>query len=198
MVRKGANLRVIQEALGHRPHNTASRYVSLARELLMHQQLAGLAQGDVGAGDGRRAGAAVGLHDVAVHGEGALAQEVEAGDRPQRAADEPLDLVGAGAHAPQGGLAGAAGLSGAREHAVLGGNPAGAGAAQEGRQPVLRADGAEDDGLPQLDEGRALGVGQVLRGDAHLAHLVGLAAVGAKRGHGSITRGKYSTLGVVG
>jgi len=45
MVRKGANLRVIQEALGHRPHNTASRYVSLAREL-MHQQLAGLALRD--------------------------------------------------------------------------------------------------------------------------------------------------------
>jgi len=91
MVRKGASLRVIQEALGHRPHNTASRYVSLAQEL-MHQQLAGLAQGDVGAGDGCRAGAAVGLEDVAVDGEGALAQEVEPGDRAQGAADEPLDL----------------------------------------------------------------------------------------------------------
>jgi len=95
MVRKGANLRVIQEALGHRPHNTASRYVSLAQEL-MHQQLAGLAQGHVGAGDGCRAGAAVGLDDVAVHGEGALAQEVELGDRPQGAPDEPLGSRGCG------------------------------------------------------------------------------------------------------
>jgi site-specific recombinase XerD len=38
MVRKGTNLRVVQEALGHSSLQTTSRYVSLAREL-MDQQL---------------------------------------------------------------------------------------------------------------------------------------------------------------
>jgi site-specific recombinase XerD len=37
-VRKGTNLRVVQEALGHSSLQTTSRYVSLAREL-MDQQL---------------------------------------------------------------------------------------------------------------------------------------------------------------
>jgi len=34
MVRKGTNLRVVQEALGHSSLQTTSRYVSLARELM--------------------------------------------------------------------------------------------------------------------------------------------------------------------
>lgn len=38
MVRKGTNLRVVQEALGHTSLQTTSVYVSLAREL-MDQQL---------------------------------------------------------------------------------------------------------------------------------------------------------------
>jgi site-specific recombinase XerD len=38
MVRKGTNLRVVQEALGHSSLQTTSCYVSLAREL-MDQQL---------------------------------------------------------------------------------------------------------------------------------------------------------------
>ena len=38
MVRKGTNLRVVQEALGHTSLQTTSRYISLAREL-MDQQL---------------------------------------------------------------------------------------------------------------------------------------------------------------
>jgi site-specific recombinase XerD len=38
MVRKGTNLRVVQEALGHSSLQTTSRYVALAREL-MDQQL---------------------------------------------------------------------------------------------------------------------------------------------------------------
>jgi site-specific recombinase XerD len=37
MVRKGTNLRVVQEALGHSSLQTTSRYVSLARELMDEQ-----------------------------------------------------------------------------------------------------------------------------------------------------------------
>ena len=46
-------------------------------------------------GDGRRAGAAVGLEHVAVDPDGVLAQRVQVVDRAQRAAEEPLDLDGA-------------------------------------------------------------------------------------------------------
>ncbi len=37
MVRKGTNLRAVQEALGHTPLQTTSVYVSLARELMDEQ-----------------------------------------------------------------------------------------------------------------------------------------------------------------
>jgi integrase/recombinase XerC len=37
MVRKGTNMRVVQEALGHSSLQTTSRYVSLARELMDEQ-----------------------------------------------------------------------------------------------------------------------------------------------------------------
>jgi len=37
MVRKGTNLRVVQEALGHTSLQTTSRYISLARELMDEQ-----------------------------------------------------------------------------------------------------------------------------------------------------------------
>ncbi len=48
-----------------------------------------------GAGDGGGAGAAVGLDDVAVEGDGALAQFAQVDRGAQRAADQALDLQGA-------------------------------------------------------------------------------------------------------
>ena len=50
-------------------------------------------QRDPRAVDRGGAGAAVGLENVAIDREGALAQRVEVGDRTQRATDQPLDLV---------------------------------------------------------------------------------------------------------
>ena len=82
----------------------------------------GLREGNVGAGDRRRASAAVRLDDIAVHGEGALAEEIELGDGAKRATDEALDLGGAPGAAA--GLAGGAGVSGAGKHSVFGGDPA--------------------------------------------------------------------------
>src|SRR5699024_1948085 len=52
-------------------------------------------QGDVGAGDGGGAGAAIGLQDVAVQLDGVLPQRVEVDHGPQGAPDQPGDLVGA-------------------------------------------------------------------------------------------------------
>src|SRR3972149_4740584 len=71
---------------------------------------------------------------------------------------------------------------GTGQHAVLGGDPAAALAAQELRDPVLDADGAEDRRAPQLDERRAVSVREVAAGDAQRPHLVVAASVRAQKG----------------
>ena len=65
-----------------------------------------------GAGDGRGARAAVGLNDVAVDPDSALAEAREIGDRAQSTADEPLDFVGASALPAFGDFARSAGQRG--------------------------------------------------------------------------------------
>ena len=57
----------------------------------------GVGERHVGAGDGRGAGAAVGLQHVAVEHDGVLAQGLGVDDGAQAAPDEPADLVGAAA-----------------------------------------------------------------------------------------------------
>src|SRR5437773_9979467 len=47
------------------------------------------------AGDGGGARAAIRLQHVAIDGDGALAERLEVRHRPERAADQPLDLLGA-------------------------------------------------------------------------------------------------------
>ena len=59
--------------------------------------LDGIGERHVAAGDRGRPRAAVGLDDVAVDGDRALAELGQLDHRAQRAADEPLDLVGAAA-----------------------------------------------------------------------------------------------------
>src|SRR5207237_7205103 len=113
-----------------------------------------LREGHVSAGDGRCAGTAVCLEDVAVYGEGALAEEIELGDGAKRATDEALDLGGAPGAAA--GLAGGAGVSGAGKHSVFGGDPAGTAADGEAGQAVLDGDRTEDTRLTHVDESRAL------------------------------------------
>ncbi len=81
-------------------------------------------QRDVGAGDGRGPGAAVGLEHVAVEHDRVLAERLQVDAGPQRPADQPGDLVGAAADAALDRLAVAAGVGGPRQHRVLGGDPA--------------------------------------------------------------------------
>jgi hypothetical protein len=65
-------------------------------------------EGDGGSGDGGGAGSAVGLEDVAVEDDGALAEGLHVDDGAERAADEALDLVGAAADLAAFGFAGGA------------------------------------------------------------------------------------------
>ena len=66
----------------------------------LHETLACVVQSDVGATDRRRAGAAVGLEDIAVEPNRRLAERPHVGDRTQRPADESLDLLGTTLCAP--------------------------------------------------------------------------------------------------
>ena len=83
-----------------------------------------------GAGDRRGARAAVGLQHVAVDGDLPLAERLQVDDGAQRAADQALDLQRAPALVPERRLAAHALVRGARQHAVFGGDPALAAAAQ--------------------------------------------------------------------
>src|SRR5690606_411314 len=136
-------------------------------------------QGHVGAGDRGGAGAAIGLQHVAVQGDGALAQGVAVHAGAQAAPDQALDFQGAPALLAARGLAVVAGVGGARKHAVFGGDPAGALAAQEARHAVLDAGRAQHPGFAKGDQDRTLGVAGIAALDAHFAHLAGRAAAGA-------------------
>ena len=121
------------------------------------QGFKGEGKGDRGAGDGCGARAAVGLEDVAVKDDGALAEGLHVDDRAQAAADETLDLVGAARDFAALTLARGAGDSGAGQHGVFRGDPAAARVAQPGGNAGLDGGVAEDAGVAEGDEDRAFG-----------------------------------------
>src|SRR5262249_24455311 len=128
------------------------------KRLALDQLAQGEMKRDIAAGDRRRARAAIGLQDVAVDADLALAQSFEVGDGAQRAADEALDLLRPAALAAARGLAVGARRGGARQHAVFGGDPAVAAVAQARRYLLLEAGGAEDVGVAEPRKARALGI----------------------------------------
>ena len=114
-------------------------------------------EGDVAAGDRRRPRPAVGLEDVAVDRDRPLAEPGQVDHAAQRAPDEPLDLVGPAADPALDRLA-LGPLGGRpRQHRVLGGDPAGALAAQVRRDAVVDRRRAQDLGVADPDPARALG-----------------------------------------
>ena len=114
-------------------------------------------EGDVAAGDRRRARAAVGDDDVAVHGDRPLAEPGQVHDAAQRAPDQPLDLVRPAADLALRGLALGALGGRARQHLVGAGDPARALAAEVRRDAVLDRRGAQHLGVAEADHARPLG-----------------------------------------
>src|SRR6266542_700900 len=138
----------------------------------------GVGHGDEAACDGRRARAAVGLDDVAVDPDRALAELGHLDDGAERAADQALDLLRpAAGPAP---LAAHARVRRARQHAVLRRHPALALPLEEGRHLLLDRGGADDLRVAELDQDRALGVAEVVAGHAHGPEVLGPAAVEAE------------------
>ena len=137
-------------------------------------------EGDRRPGDGGGAGSTVGLEDVAVEDDGALAESLHIDDGAEGAADEALDLVGASADLAAFGLTWCAGEGGAGEHAVLGGDPAAAGVAEPAGNALFDCGVAEDTRVAVLDEDRAFGHGDEVWSDADGAEGVGVAVVGTE------------------
>src|SRR5580704_7290091 len=112
---------------------------------------------DPGACDGSGTGAAIGLDDVAIDGDLALAERLEIDDGTQAAPDQPLDFDGAAALLAGRGLAPRALQRCPRQHAVFGGDPAAALALEPRRQAIFQGGGDQHMGLAELYETRALG-----------------------------------------
>ena len=139
---------------------------------------------DSGSGDGCGTGASVGLENVAVEDDGALAEGLHVDDGAQAAADEALDLVGASADLAALALARSAGESGAGEHPVFACDPSAAGVAQPGGNALLDGGVAQDAGVARFDQHGAFGGSDKIWSEADGAELVGGAVVGAEQSFG--------------
>jgi hypothetical protein len=153
-------------------------------------------EGNAGSGDGGGAGATVGLEDVAVEDDGALAEGLHVDDAAEAAADEALDFVGTAAHLAAFALACGTGESSARKHAVFGGDPATAGVAEPTGDALFDGGVAEDASVAGLHEDGAFGHGDVVRGDADGAEGVGEAMVGTEELGGGWSGG-YRHEGII-
>ncbi len=79
-------------------------------------------------------------------------------------------------------LAVRAGVGGARQHRVLGGHPSLSRTLAPAGHALGHRCGAQDAGLPELDQHRSLGVTEPAAGDRDGTKLIGRAAIGADHG----------------
>src|SRR2546423_5627324 len=136
-------------------------------------------RGDVRAGDRGAARAAVGLEDVAVDPERALAERLEIDHRPQRTADQPLDRARAPALLAARGLAFRAVTRRGRQERVLRGEPAAPLPVEPARDAVLNRRRAEHFRLALREEHRAVRLLEEVRPQVERPQLVGPPPVGA-------------------
>ena len=147
----GVVLRVHQIEAGFSPHHSHAhrrdgRAERIRRDFVRKDQMVQRQrERDVAAGDGGGARAAIRLEDVAIHGDGALAEQIQIHRRAQAAPDHAPDLLGAPAlDVPSR----RARLGRAGQQGVFGSEPAAA--LLPARRAVGHADGAEDVGLAHL------------------------------------------------
>jgi hypothetical protein len=123
-----------------------------------HELREGDRQRDARSGDRGAARPAVRLEDVAVEGDGPLAEPAQLDDAAEGPPDEPLDFVRASALATGRRFARRAGVRRTREHAVLRRDPAAAGSLQERRHAIFDGGDTEDARVAERDQRRALRV----------------------------------------
>jgi len=146
---------------------------------LLNKPLAGEFHRNRCAGNCGSARAAIGLQDIAIHPERALAEFFQIHDGAKGSADEALNLGAASVHASARGVALFAGEGRVGEHGVFGRDPA-AGFVlllHPTRHALFDRGGADDLGVAEGNEDGALGVG----GDAFFegdgSDFLGLAVV---------------------
>ena len=168
----------------------------LLRELLRRPDRAHReGERDPAAGDRGGARAAVRLDDVAVERDGPAAERAQVDRGAERAPDEPLDLERPPALLPARRLARHPLVRRAREHPVLGGHPARAGAEDVRRHLLLDRGGAEDVGVAEAREAGALRVlrdagleDDVCGGRARRGRSVGASGADSTRAHAAPRR----------
>ena len=126
-----------------------------------------IGQRDVGPGDRRRPGTAVGLQHVAVDRDGVLTQRTQVDAGTQRAADQPGDLVRPAADPALDRFPVAAFVGRRRQHRVLGGQPAEAGTLAPARHPGGDRGRAQHLGPAELDQHRTRRVLLETAGESH-------------------------------
>lgn len=136
----------------------------------------GILQRDVGAGDTRRARAAVGIEHFAIADDRSLAERIKIDNRPEGAADEPLNL-GRAAIDLAVAFALFARARAARKHVVLGGEPALAAARHPVGNFVLDTRRAENTGPAELNKDAARRSAGKAAGEANVAKLIGTALI---------------------
>src|SRR6185437_699074 len=149
-----------------------------------HQPRERVAHGDAGAGDRRRARAAVGLQHIAVDLERDLAEPKVIQHRAQAAADESLNLLRAPANLRP--LARRARVRGAWQHRVLRGEPAFAASFAPARYALFDACRAQHARRSEGDETGSFGVRRgaaIERDEAKVVRAASGARCGCVRWH---------------
>jgi hypothetical protein len=152
----------------------------------VEQAIEGNGSGHAGTGDRGGAGAAIGLEDIAVDTEGALAELGQIHDGTKAAANETLDLDAAPIRATAGAVALFAVERGVGQHGVLGGEPAARHILHLHPAGNLILDGgrANNAGIAKGDEHGGVGVRGDVENEFDRTELVGTAAINAGHGPG--------------
>jgi hypothetical protein len=148
---------------------------------LGHEPVEGDGCGDASAGDGGGAGAAVGLEDVAIDPDGALAEFFEINDGAEGTADEALDLGGAPVELAAADVALFPVVGGVGEHGVFRADPAAFDILilHPTGNVFLDGGGADDAGIPEGNEHRAGGVGGYVGNEGDRAEIGNCASIGS-------------------
>ena len=146
-----------------------------------HQVLHRKRERNVAAGDGGGAGSSIGLQNIAVNGDGPLAQRGPVDDGSQAAADEPLDLHRSAGLFAANGFPEVAGMGRARQHAVLGCYPPLVASLEKRWNAFLHARRDQHPRAAELCQHGALRMDHEARNQSRRAHFVGLAPAGPER-----------------
>ena len=144
---------------------TASLTISPCTLPPFFQAARSLRQGHKGARNRSGSGPAISLDHIAIDPHRLLAEQPQIGDGPKAPTNQPLYFLGPAADSSARRLPGNAHLRRGGQHPILSGDPPLAAVAQKARDPVFQLRGANHPGIPHLNQGGAIRVLNVARGN---------------------------------